>query len=298
MREFDGSQVRRFGGSVLPGTLEPSNPSTVEQSEMRGTMKTLPSGWRQLAICVLQASQVVLAQTTDTYKPKIGQRGKDVVWVPTPQPLVDTMLDMANVTSQDLVMDLGSGDGAIVITAAKRGARAIGIEYNPDLVQLSRNLAAAEGVGDKATFMQADLFTTDLSNATVVTMFLLPSINLKLRSTLLELKPGTRIVSNTFDMGEWTPDEKRVIGPTGCTHYCTAMLWIVPANVQGTWTTPNGLLRIRQSFQMISGTLGATPITGKVTGDRIAFAAASTQYTGRVAGRAMTGPNWSAMRIE
>jgi hypothetical protein len=129
-------------------------------------------------------------------------------------------------------------------------------------------------------------------------MFLLPSINLKLRSTLLELKPGTRVVSNTFDMGEWAPDEKRVIGPAGCTHYCTAMLWIVPANVQGTWSTPNGLLRIRQSFQTVSGTLRATPITGKVTGDRIAFAAASTQYTARVVGRAMLASNWSGMRIE
>jgi hypothetical protein len=260
-------------------------------------MKRSPSNWRPLAVCVLLAGQVLLAQT-ETYKPKIGQRGKDVVWVPTPQALVDTMLDMANVTPQDLLMDLGSGDGAIVITAAKRGARAIGIEYNPDLVQLSRSLAAAQGVGDKATFMQADLFVTDLSNATVVTMFLLPSINLKLRSTLLELKPGTRVVSNTFDMGEWMPDEKRVIGPAGCTHWCTAMLWIVPANVQGTWTTPNGLLRIRQSFQTVSGTLGATPITGKVTGDRIAFEAASTPYTARVVGRAMLGSNWSGMRIE
>lgn len=265
---------------------------------MHVTMKRSPSTWRQLAVCMLLASQVLLAQTTDTYKPKIGQRGKDVVWVPTPQVLVDTMLDMANVTPQDLVMDLGSGDGAIVITAAKRGARAIGIEYNPDLVQLSRNLAAAQGVGEKATFMQADLFTTDLSNATVVTMFLLPSINLKLRSTLLELKAGTRVVSNTFDMGEWVPDEKRVIGAAGCTHWCTAMLWIVPANVQGTWTTPTGLLRIRQSFQTVSGTLGATPIMGKVTGDRLVFEAASTQYTARVVGRAMLGSNWSGMRIE
>src|SRR5580765_634434 len=173
----------------------------------------------QLALWVVFASHVLLqAQSTETYTPKVGQRGKDVVWVPTPQALVDTMLDMAKVTPEDLVMDLGSGDGAIVITAAKRRARAIGIEYNPNLVRLSRNVAAAQGVGERATFMQADLFTVDLSNATVVTMFLLRSINLKLRPTLLDLKPGTRILPNTFDMGEGTPDEKRVTGPAGCTN--------------------------------------------------------------------------------
>jgi hypothetical protein len=206
----------------------------------------------QLALLVVLASHVLLqAQTTENYKPKVGQRGKDVVWVPTPQALVDTMLDMAKVTPEDLVMDLGSGDGAIVITAAKRGVRAIGIEYNPDLVLLSRNVADAQGVSERATFMQADLFTVDLSNATVVTMFLLQSINLKLRPTLLELKPGTRIVSNSFDMGEWTPDERKMIGPAGCFNWCTAMLWIVPAKVQGTWKTSQGLLRIRQSFQTI-----------------------------------------------
>jgi len=253
----------------------------------------------QFALSVLVASHVLLhAQTTDAYKPKVRQPGKDVIWVPTPQPLIDAMLDMARVTPQDLVVDLGSGDGAIVITAAKRGIRAIGIEYNPDLVRLSRDVAAAERVSDRATFVQADLFTADLSNATVVTMFLLQSINLKLRPTLLDLKPGTRIVSNTFDMGDWTPDEKRVIGPAGCTNWCTAMLWIVPAHVQGTWATPQGLLRIRQSFQKITGTLGTAPVTGSVMADRVTFTAASTEFSGRVDGRVIHGSNWSATRIE
>jgi methyltransferase family protein len=252
-----------------------------------------------LALSVLAASHVLLhAQTTETYKPKVRQPGKDVIWLPTPQPLIDAMLDMAKVTPQDLVMDLGSGDGAIVITAAKRGVRAIGIEYNPDLVRLSKDVAAAQGVSNRATFVQADLFTADLSNATVVTMFLLQSINLKLRPTLLELKPGTRIVSNTFDMGEWTPDEKKVIGSPGCLNWCTAMLWIVPAKVQGTWTTPQGLLRIRQSFQKIAGTLGVVPITGSVMADRITFTAASTEFSGRVDGRVIRGSNWVATRIE
>jgi hypothetical protein len=260
-------------------------------------MTTLPKCVR-LALSVVLASHVVLHAQTEPYNPKIGQRGKDVVWVPTPQAVVDTMLDMAKVTQQDLLMDLGSGDGAIVIAAAQRGARAIGIEYNPDLVLLSRSNAAAHRVADRATFVRADLFTTDLSNATVVTMFLLQSLNLKLRPTLLELKPGTRIVSNTFDMGEWTPDEKKVIGPPGCSNWCTAMLWIVPANVQGTWGTSQGLLRIRQSFQTISGTLGTTPITGRVMADRITFTAASTAYSGRVAGHVIRGANWSATRID
>jgi hypothetical protein len=275
------------------GTGPPALPT--RRFALKASFKLL----QRALLSVVLASQVLLqAQSTETYKPKVGQRGKDVVWVPTPQALVDTMLDMARVTPQDLLMDLGSGDGAIVITAAKRGVRAIGIEYNPDLVLLSRKAAAAQGVGERTSFVQADLFTVDLSHATVVTMFLLQGINLKLRPTLLDLTPGTRIVSNTFDMGEWTPDEKKVIGPAGCTNWCTAMLWIVPAKVQGTWKTPYGLLRIRQSFQTISGTLGATPLNGRVTSDRIAFTAGSTEYSGRVAGGVMQGSNWSATRIE
>ena len=251
-----------------------------------------------LALPIAVAIAALLhAQATDTYKPTVGQAGKDVVWVPTPQELVDTMLDMAKVTPQDLVMDLGSGDGRTVITAAKRGARAMGVEYNPDMVKLSKNNAATERLGDRATFVQADLFTVDLSKASVITMFLLPTINLKLRPSLLELKPGTRVVSNTFDMGEWEPDERKVIGPEGCS-WCTALLWIVPAKVNGTWKTAQGNLRIAQSFQKISGTLGTTPITGKVTGDQISFTAASTSYTGRVNGNTIQGSNWTASRIE
>jgi hypothetical protein len=252
-----------------------------------------------LALPIAVALAALLhAQSTDTYKPVVGQAGKDVVWVPTPQELVDTMLDMAKVTPQDLVMDLGSGDGRTVITAAKRGVTAMGVEYNPEMVQLSKSAAVAERVTDKATFVQADLFTVDLSKASVITMFLLPTINLKLRPSLLDLKPGTRIVSNTFDMAEWEPDDRKVIGPEGCTSWCTALLWIVPAKVNGTWKMPQGNLRIAQSFQKISGTLGTTPITGKVTGDQISFTAASTSYTGRVNGNTIQGSNWNASRIE
>ena len=148
------------------------------------------------------------------------------------------MLEMAKVTPKDYVIDLGSGDGRTVITAAKHGSKALGIEYNPDMVELSKKNAAKEGVSDKASFMKADLFESDFSQAQVITMFLLPSINLKLRPKILDLKPGTRIVSNSFDMEDWKPDQTERV--EGCTNWCTAHLWIVPAKVQGTWKTAAG----------------------------------------------------------
>ncbi len=189
---------------------------------------------------------------------------------------------------QDYVIDLGSGDGRTVITAAKRGATAHGIEYNPDMVALSQRNATAQGVTGKATFAKADLFETDFSKATVITMFLLPSINMQLRPKLLDMKPGTRIVSNAFDMEDWQPDET---GTTpNCTQWCKAMLWIVPAKAGGTWKLPQGDLTVTQNFQMLSGTLGSTPITnGKLRGDQVTFEAGSTRYTGRVNGDTIEG---------
>src|SRR5207244_1077782 len=229
-----------------------------------------------LCLCVIAAgifAQVQAAQ--EEYQPQVGQEGKDVVWVPTPQALVDKMLDMAKVTPKDYVIDLGSGDGRTVITAAKRGTKALGIEYNPDMVELSKRNAAKEGVSDKATFMKADLFASDFSQATVITMFLLPDINLKLRPKILDMKPGTRIVSNTFTMGDWEADETATV-TDDCISYCTALLWIVPAKVAGTWQLPQGELTLKQDFQMISGTLASggdpTPITNaKLRGDEISF---------------------------
>jgi SAM-dependent methyltransferase len=226
------------------------------------------------------------------YQPEVGQEGKDVVWVPTPQVLVDKMLDMAKVTSKDYVIDLGSGDGRTVITAAKRGAKALGIEYNPEMVELSKRNAAKEGVTDKATFMKADLFESDFSQATVITMFLLPSINIKLRPKILDLKPGTRIVANSFDMEDWKPDETAKVD--GCSNWCTAYLWIVPAKVGGTWNLSQGELTLKQTFQMISGTLksgnNTAQITnGKLNGDQITFTAGGAQYTGHVSGNSIEG---------
>ena len=208
-----------------------------------------------LFLSTLVAGACAQAQSGDgQYQPQVGQEGKDVIWVPTPQSLVDRMLDIGKVTSRDYLIDLGSGDGRTVITAAKRGARALGIEYNPDMVELSKRSAAKEGVSDKASFIKADLFESDFSQATVITMFLLPDINLRLRPILLELKPGTRVVSNSFTMGEWQADDT-VTAKNSCVSYCTAYLWIVPAKVEGSWKLAQGALTLKQSFQMISGAL-------------------------------------------
>jgi SAM-dependent methyltransferase len=257
-----------------------------------------------VALCLALPAQLTQAQPAKDYQPEVGQDGKDVVWVPTPQALVDKMLEMAKVTPNDYVIDLGSGDGRTVITAAKRGSQALGIEYNPDMVELSKRNAAKEGVSDKATFVKADLFESDFSQAQVITMFLLSSINLKLRPKILDLKPGTRIVSNTFDMGEWTPDESASVA--GCESWCTAHLWIVPAKVNGSWKLPQGELAIKQNFQMIGGTLKSgnvvTPVKGKLNGDRISFSAGKTSFSGRVNGNSMEGTaggaKWSATRIK
>jgi methyltransferase family protein len=251
------------------------------------------------------AAGLARAQPANEYEPQVGQEGKDVVWVPTPQVLVDKMLDMAKVTPKDYVIDLGSGDGRTVITAAKHGSRALGIEYNPDMVELSKRNAAKEGVSDKAQFMKADLFESDFSKAQVITMFLLPSINLKLRPKILDLKPGTRIVSNSFDMGEWTADQTEKV--EGCTNWCTAYLWIVPAKVEGTWKLPQGELTLKQNFQMVSGTLkssnNAQITNGKLNGEQISFSAGGAQYTGHVNGNTIEGTikggsngKWTATR--
>ena len=240
-------------------------------------------------------------QTAKPYEPQVGQAGKDVVWVPTPQVLVDKMLEMAKVTPQDFVVDLGSGDGRTVISAAKRGARALGIEYNPDMVELSRKNAEAAGVSDKATFTKADLYETDFSKAQVVTMFLLPSINMKLRPKLLDMKPGTRIVTNSFTMEDWQADASETV-TDDCSSWCTAHLWIVPAKVEGSWQLPQGTLALKQQFQMLSGTLGATTISeGRLRGEEIEFTVGSVKYTGRVDGRTIRGTTsdgkpWTATR--
>ena len=228
--------------------------------------------------------------------PAVGQEGKDVPWVPTPDVLVDKMLEMAEVTAEDLVIDLGSGDGRLAIAAARLGARAVGVELEPNLVALSERRAAEAGVSDRTEFLATDLFEFDLSPATVVTMFLLPDINFRLRPTLFDLRPGTRIVSNTWDLRGsdtdpdatgWPPDATVVLDP--CPTWCTSLLWIVPAKVAGAWQMDAGELVLEQRFQQVSGQLrtpdGTVAITeGRLRGDRISFEAGGTSFTGRVAG--------------
>jgi SAM-dependent methyltransferase len=267
-----------------------------------------------LVLCLSMIAATASAQTpqgNSEYQPVERQAGKDVVWLPTAQAMVDRMLDMAKVTPQDYIIDLGSGDGRTVITAAKRGARGLGVEFNPDMVELSKRNAAREGVADKTRFIQGDLFQTDLSPATVITLFLLPEINFQLRPKILDLKPGTRIVSNTFDMSDWIADQTSTIDDKQkCPEYCTVLLWIVPAKVGGTWKLPQGELMLEQSFQMISGRLsrGAETVLikdGRLSGDEISFTAGPAHYTGRVSGDGMQGTfisgkksaEWKATRI-
>lgn len=253
-------------------------------------------------------AQATAPATQEGFQPQVGQAGKDVVWVPTPYVLVEKMLDMAKVGPQDLVMDLGSGDGRNIIAAAKRGARAIGVEYNPNMVDLSRKTAAKEGVSDKATFIEGDMFEADISKATVLALFLLPDNLRRLTPKFLDLKPGTRIVGNTFGIEGWAPDETDTSGGD-CGSWCQSLLWIVPAKVAGTWRLPKGELALSQSFQVIAGTLTvggtATPIVnGKLRGDQISFSAAGTEYAGRVEGDSISGTmksgsnsgSWNATR--
>jgi SAM-dependent methyltransferase len=257
-----------------------------------------------------------IAQDKD-FTPSVGQEGKDVIWVPTPQALVEKMLDMAKLTARDIHYDLGSGDGRTVIAAAKRGAQAFGVEYNPDMVALSERAAAKEGVAGKAKFMQGDIFQTDFSKATVITLYLLPSLNIKLRPTILKMKPGTRVVSHAFSMDDWQADQTENVEGR------TAYLWIVPAPVEGTWRW-NGSgsgpkeyqVRLRQQFQKVEGEVVLDGRSGqlrdaRLNGDQISFtvldgSGVRRDFSGRVAGNSMQGvaksldgsgeARWSATR--
>jgi len=211
------------------------------------------------------------------------------------------MLDMAKVTPSDYVISLGSGDGRVVIAAAKRNATALGIEYNPDLVEIARRIAAREGVGERATFKQGDMFKSDFSKATVLTLYLLRENNLKLRPHILNMKPGARIVSHDFDMGDWKPDQTRRYRLGWRTFY----LWIVPAKVHGVWKLPDGEINFVQEFQYVSGTLlmgkKEAKLAGKLIGSMISFTADGTEYTGTVGGNTITGTYagggfWKAIR--
>ncbi len=258
-----------------------------------------------LVLCFIPfAAGAALAQDAGKpFLPTVGQEGKDVVWVPTPLVLVEKMLDLAKVTPQDYVMDLGSGDGRNIIAAARRGARALGVEYNPDMVELSRREAAKQGVADKAQFVQGDMYEADISQATVMALFLLPENLGKLTPKFLDLKPGSRMVLNGFGVPGWDADvTERAEGD--CESWCTAMLYIVPAKVAGAWRLPKGELQLEQKFQKLTGTLtlggASAPIKdGLMKGDQITFTAGGTKYAGRVNGDSISGAGgaWPAARI-
>jgi hypothetical protein len=265
-------------------------------------MNSVRKTWIVAALTVVLTAALPAAaqQLGDkNFTPQVGQAGKDVIWVPTPQEVVEKMLTMARITPEDYVIDLGSGDGRIAIAAAKKfGARSMGVEFNPDMVALSNREAARQGVADKVKFVNADIFQTDISQATIITMYLLPDLNLRLRPKLLELKPGTRIASHQFTMGEWQPDE------TASMEGRQALMWIIPAKVGGSWTlriegsAQERPVAFRQSFQFLTGqmssgsaTLGIT--NGKLRGDEISFAVTEgttlREFRGRVRGATMDG---------
>jgi precorrin-6B methylase 2 len=247
-----------------------------------------------VGIAVLIAAGTLEAQTTpETYQPEVGQAGRDAVWVPTSPEMVETMLDLARVTPEDLVVDLGSGDGRMVIAAARRGARGLGVEYNPDLVELSKRIAEREGVSDRAEFVQGDMYEANFSEATVLALFLLSENLRQLLPKFLQLQPGTRIVVNTYGIDGWEPDATANV-EGDCSTWCHAMLYIVPARIQGTWQLPQGTLSLEQEFQKVSGTLEsgnqAVPVeNGRLSGEEISFVAGGTRYDGRVNGDVIEG---------
>lgn len=252
-----------------------------------------------LAVSVINADAKDRRECDRDYKPQVGQSGKDVVWVPTPDEVVQRMLRMAKVTPQDLVYDLGAGDGKIAIAAGKIGATSVGIEFNPDMARLAQCYVQAEELAAKTRIIQGDVFKEDFSKATVVTMYLLPELNLRLRPTILNMKAGTRVTSHQFTMGDWEPDETAEID------YRTAYLWIVPAKVDGTWTLreqgSSGVytVNLTQKYQKVSGDVTAgsakQPLVGAtVRGEEVRFAfnddkGVTRTMTGTVRGNELVG---------
>jgi precorrin-6B methylase 2 len=262
-----------------------------------------------VALILPIAAHAQTGELDTRFEPYEGQPGKDVVWVPTTRVLIDVMLDLASVTARDYVVDLGSGDGRLVIAAAKRGARALGVEYEPDMVALARYNAAQAGVAERATFVRGDMFEADFSQASVLTLFLLPGNLRRLSPKFLELKPGTRIVTNTYKIDDW--EEERMAPAEGpCTAWCEAFLYIVPARVAGAWKLPTGEVRFTQQKKALSGTMvypggRHATVSGTVNGDRIQFSTGLDTFTGRVQGDRMSGNatgafsgHWTATAIK
>jgi SAM-dependent methyltransferase len=242
-------------------------------------------------LCIAMIAAAMFARTAPA-QPFEGDPGKDVVWIASPHDMVEKMLDMARVTPQDYVIDLGSGDGRNVIAAAKRGARALGVEYNPALVEVSRRAAAAAGVADRATFVQGDMFEADISQATVLILFLIPDNLRRLDAKFRAMKSGTRIVSNTYEIASWYGEETSRTTP--CPSWCVATLYVVPADVAGVWRWPDGELTLEQDLQLVFGTYETSGLAvriegGRLRGDEIRFAVNGVVYEGRVENDTMTG---------
>jgi len=253
---------------------------------------------RIAALCAAFLLFALPAAAQKTYEPQVGQAGKDVIWVPTPDEVVDRMLRMAQVGPSDLVFDLGAGDGKIAIAAAKKfGARSVGIEYNPDMAKYAQGNVEKAGVTGKARIINGDIFATDFTQATVITMYLLPALNLKLRPQILSMRPGARVVSHSFTMDDWEPDETSIMDGR------RAYFWIVPANVNGGWALDSGgekaEISFDQRFQKIDGSVDLGHTQGglrgaRLSGANISFAYVDSNgvrrdYTGRVAGGKMEG---------
>lgn len=257
-----------------------------------------------VALVILPASDL-RAQTAaqqDPFKPVVGQQGKDVVWVPTTETMVQTMLDHAEVTAKDFVMDLGSGDGRMIIAAAKRGARGVGVEYNPDMVAYATKLAQDAGVADKATFVQGDMYEADISKATVLALFLLPTNLERLAPKFLELPPGTRIVANTYWIDGWEPDDSKTL-ESDCDSWCTSKLFIIPAKVEGSWRFRDGVLALTQEYQKVQGTYTPkggqpVPVTGRLRGRAITVTIDNVQHHGTVNGDRIDGAAGQGARLE
>jgi len=273
----------------------------------RTIMKQIPIAAYLISLCMCLSAAATTAAEKD-FEPVSGQAGKDVVWVPTPPSLVEKMLDLAKVTPRDFVMDLGSGDGRNIIAAARRGARAVGVEFNPEMVEYSNRQAEKAGVAGKAQFVQGDMFEADISQASVLALFLLPDNLTRLVPKFADLKPGSRIVLNTFGIPGWEPDQTAQ-AESECGAWCSALLYIVPAKVAGEWEFAKGRLKLQQTHQLLSGSYevnGATVAVSdaSLSGERIRFRVNGTEYTGTVKGdtiegqpSASSGAPWTARRV-
>lgn len=249
--------------------------------------------WLVLSAAALAACiEPTVAQTpppaAETFTPYVGQPGRDVVWEPSPDITVEKMIDMARLTPNDYVIDLGSGDGRMIIAAAKRGIRGHGVEFNPKMVALANRRAQEAGVADKAKFFEGDMFTADISQASAMLLFLLSDNLNKLVPNLLKLKPGTRIVMNGFTVDGWEPDQGQDIDGD-CGRWCSIYMYIVPANVEGQWRIGGQTLALKQKFQMLTGTLNGQEITGRMRGDLIEFRIGEASWRGRIDGNRMSG---------